>query len=273
MAITQDSTGGGSTGSICSITPSDQAGQIDNILSRLEALEKAIAELQAQNIGATQLSDIAQDAGWLYNVTYMGTPGWTQTSSGTLIPPAGVSLSSLGLLMSDGNPYQIVSMDSDGVLQFGFTPQGGTSGSSAGVKDYITLVINNQDYQTWQAGGNYFSSVSTNVGTAFTWDSQNKVSFPAGLYWSGGSATIQYVATGEYVVSYGGSIRRTSDNNLLFYNGVTDLAEKVTGSTISMLFAPGFMFYVPSASNFQMGLSAGDPTGNIQGYWTIAKLA
>ena len=119
-------------GSVCSVTPSDQAGQIDNILSRLDAIEQAIRELQSQNISATQLSDIAASAGWIYDVTYMGTPGWTQTPAGTLIPPVGTSLSTLGLLMSDGNPYQFVSVDSDGVLQFGTAPSGGSSGGGGG---------------------------------------------------------------------------------------------------------------------------------------------
>ena len=72
-------------------------------------------------------------------ITYMGTPGWTQTSYGSLIPPPGVSFSSLGFTLSDGNTYPMVVMDEDGVLQFGFTSGGTVSGASAPGNDYIIL--------------------------------------------------------------------------------------------------------------------------------------
>ena len=90
---------------ICAVSPSDMVGQVDNLLSRIEALEQAVAELQSQNVSAIQLSDLSQSGGWLYDVTYLGMPGWTQTAAGTLIPPPGVSLSSLGILPNASQLY------------------------------------------------------------------------------------------------------------------------------------------------------------------------
>lgn len=128
--------GGGSTPQICAVSPSDQAGQIDNILSRLDALENAISQLATTNVTASQLSDISQQIGWVYGVTYMGVEGWTQTAAGTLIPPAGVSLSSLGILPNDN---VLVSYDAAGNLLIGFDQ---TTGAATG-----TLPV------YWNAGG------------------------------------------------------------------------------------------------------------------------
>jgi len=98
-------TGGGTTMGVCVTSPSDQAGQIDNILTRLEELEKTVAQLASQNISANQLSDISQSVGWVYDVTYMGTEGWIQTAAGSLIPPPGVTWSSLGILPDSSQLY------------------------------------------------------------------------------------------------------------------------------------------------------------------------
>lgn len=95
MPIYTDPDGGGTPSTICAVSPSDMAGNIDNILSRLEALEQEVAELKAQNTSAIQLSDISNNVGWVYNVTYMGVEGWTQTQAGTLIPPAGFTVSQI----------------------------------------------------------------------------------------------------------------------------------------------------------------------------------
>lgn len=74
---------------ICSLSPADMAGALDNIITRLAAVENALIALLSTNIEAEQLSDISGDLGWIYNVTYLGIEGWTQTPAGTLIPPAG----------------------------------------------------------------------------------------------------------------------------------------------------------------------------------------
>ena len=86
--MAQEIIGGGSL-PVCNVTPSDMAGQVDNLISRIESLEQSVSELSAANVSANQLSDLSQDAGWITGVTFMGTEGWTQTPFGTLIPPAG----------------------------------------------------------------------------------------------------------------------------------------------------------------------------------------
>jgi len=88
-------TGGGSTTNICTTSPTDLQGQVDNLVSRVEELEKTVSQILGGNISVTQLSDISPSIGWVYDVTYMGTPGWTQTEYGSLIPPLGFTVSDI----------------------------------------------------------------------------------------------------------------------------------------------------------------------------------
>lgn len=133
MAI--DPGGGSGMGGICSITPSDLAGQVDNLLTRLAALEQTVARLSGGNVEAGQLSNISGQAGWIYGLDYLGTPGWIQTPTGnTLIPPPGVSFSNLGLTLSDGTPWSAIAVTKDdmGVFHypFGVKPDGTLFGDS-----------------------------------------------------------------------------------------------------------------------------------------------
>ena len=107
-------------GGICAISPSDLVGATGNLINRVEQLEQRIAELEAANVEANQLSDLSQQVGWVDGITYMGIEGWTQTEYGTLIPPPGFTFLGNGLTLSDGNTYSAVVMDEDGVLQYGF---------------------------------------------------------------------------------------------------------------------------------------------------------
>lgn len=73
MAITQgDNGGGGSTTNVCPIGPQDQVGSIDNILSRLTAIETILSQLLGTDITAIQLSDISQDMGTILGGTLGG---------------------------------------------------------------------------------------------------------------------------------------------------------------------------------------------------------
>jgi hypothetical protein len=119
-----------SAGGLCVIGGADESAQIQSLTERVAKLEQALQYVLGEDISASQLSDISQNAGWVTGITYMGTPGWTRTAAGTLIPPPGFSLSGSGLFsMYDfctgaQKDYQGVVMDEDGVLQFGFTPLG-----------------------------------------------------------------------------------------------------------------------------------------------------
>jgi len=74
---------------ICNVSPSDSAGTIDNLKQRVEKLENTVAQILSGNVEALQLSDIAASLGWVTDVTYLGTDGFTLTPAGTLIPPTG----------------------------------------------------------------------------------------------------------------------------------------------------------------------------------------
>src|SRR3990170_2607955 len=166
MAIVNESGGGSSTDTgVCAISPSDLVGYTGNALNRIKDLEQRVAELEAAIVQVNQLSDLSQQVGWVGNVEYMGTTGWTQTEYGTLIPPPGVSFSTLGFTLSDGNTYPFVVMDSDGVLQYGFTATGGVSGAASPVQDYISL-----NTASGSPGNNVsFGGQTASRGTALTW--------------------------------------------------------------------------------------------------------
>lgn len=74
---------------VCNVSPSDIAANVNNLLERVQKLENTVAQILSGNVEATQLSDLSSDLGWIFNVTYLGEDGWTQTPSGTLIPPTG----------------------------------------------------------------------------------------------------------------------------------------------------------------------------------------
>jgi hypothetical protein len=131
-------------GGVCWSGGADEASEIESLKERVAKLERALQYVLGQDISAGQLSDISQNAGWIYGVEYMGVEGWTKTNAGTLIPPAGFSLSGSGLFKmydfctGEQQDYQGVSVDENGVIQFGFKPTGEVCGEKV-------------DY--WDAGG------------------------------------------------------------------------------------------------------------------------
>jgi hypothetical protein len=113
---------------MCWVSPADQAGNVDNLISRVERLEELLAQLLSGNVSASQLSDITPNAGVLQNMVATSSNaagGWITDGTFT-----GVGISTLGWQMADGNTYPIVQMV-DGVLQYGFNQAGGTTGSAS----------------------------------------------------------------------------------------------------------------------------------------------
>lgn len=126
---------------VCAISPSDLVGSVGNLINVVKELQQDVAELKAQNVEVNQLSDLSQNVGWVGGIEYMGVPGWTQTEYGSLIPPPGVSLSSLGIFpptIPGGAGQQLVIYDEDGNLVFGADTVGQLSGS--GISGVNTLV-------------------------------------------------------------------------------------------------------------------------------------
>jgi hypothetical protein len=118
MTQTYEDGGGGSTSTtdtgVCSITPSDLVGYTGSALNRIKDLEQRVAELEAKIVQANQLSDLAQQVGWVGGIEYMGVGGWTQTEYGTLIPPEGWTLAGSGIIPNLGPGMQLVYTDAEG---------------------------------------------------------------------------------------------------------------------------------------------------------------
>jgi hypothetical protein len=162
-------------GGVCWSGGADEASEIESLKERVAKLERALQYVLGQDISAGQLSDISQVAGWIYDVEYMGKPGWTKTSIGTLIPPAGLSLSSLGFKMSDGNDYPLVVMDENGVLQYGFTSGGAVKGASSSTQ--IAMLY------TDDPGGFSGNGTIVNIPTQIGYDPDNLVNMVTSSAW------------------------------------------------------------------------------------------
>ena len=168
---------------VCAISPSDLVGYDGNLISEVRDLRQRVSELEAGNIEVNQLSDLSQQVGWVGGVEYLGTSGWTQTSYGTLLPPPGVSFSSLGFTLSDGNTYQLVMMDANGVLQYGFRTDGIVAGAQVTGSNYITL----------------YTETKSSFEPVFS------VQRSAGIFSSGsleGNSTVRISKTGLYLISF-----------------------------------------------------------------------
>jgi hypothetical protein len=156
---------------VCAISPSDLVGYVGNLINRVKDLEQKVAELQAGNVEVNQLSDLSQQVGWVGGITYAGVSGWTQTEYGTLIPPPGFSLVGSQFTLSDGNQYTGVSVDENGVIQFGFTATGAVTGASAPARNYVTF-----NTLTGSSGGLLdFGAISSTAGTFYTWDGADTI--------------------------------------------------------------------------------------------------
>lgn len=161
---------------MCWVSPADQAGTIDNLMSRVAKLEETIALLTGGDVSANQLADITPKAGVLTDLTAVSSNaagGWITDGSFT-----GVAISTLGWKMSDGNSYPIVQMV-DGVLQYGFKASGGVGGASSVAS-------------TGQVIG-YGASNSTTISSSW-----KQFSIPQAL--GGGSFTLP--RTGIYLICY-----------------------------------------------------------------------
>jgi hypothetical protein len=227
---------------VCAISPSDLVGYTGNALNRIKELEQRVAELEAGNVTANQLSDLAQQIGWA-SVTYLGQPGWTQTEYGTLIPPAGWSFLGAGMTLSDGNVYQGVFYDEDGVLQFGFNKTTGTvTGANVSGYNYLICQANTTVLSSgnpnlsvlYSSGSGIFTQEDIGSGTIhilqkglYRADAHSQVNLPTS---SGGFALMRV------------RIYKESDDSLILAH--EDYVGWVTGANGNQSMQSHFSFYV-----------------------------
>ena len=178
MPMEGPGTGGGTTD--CDVSPTDVLGQISNILNRLQACEAALASIFGTNVEALQLSDISNDLGWIYNVTYLGEEGWTQTPAGTLIPPPGWGgLSSI----IDGQSGTIVSSGGGRIA----LQRRSAASASADFSGIFYITVNTDmpsDDDVTYIGGDYFTPGTDPSGNA-GWECE-----VAGVYRVNGNITV-----------------------------------------------------------------------------------
>jgi hypothetical protein len=209
----------GTAASVCAISPSDTVGVLNNFLTRIEKLEEIMMQIASANVLAGQISEISQQIGWMYGIEYLGQPGWAQTSYGTLVPPPGFTLLGAGLTLSDGNTYQAVYYDENGVLQFGFTsPEsaGGTSivGAAVAGVNVATLYTNTPIVNAAVINTN--ATATINIGS----DPQNMISLPS-------STSFQVAQSGWYLLTATCSINAFGDAS---HDGLGFLSWTISGN-------------------------------------------
>ncbi len=126
-------TGGGTTGSICSISPSDNISTLGNLISRVADIEKFLSRLVGADVHADNLSELATNLGNVLNGTVMlsGSQYSPYGPGGSIPVPEGFTGSFLS-----GN---VLTIWENGVVRYEVQPsQGGVTTGGGGISDYLT---------------------------------------------------------------------------------------------------------------------------------------
>jgi len=179
---------------ICTVSPSDMAGQINNIMERLLNCEIAIAKLAGLDVTASNASDMVASLGTITNGTIIS-PTTTLSASiadwaGTVLPANfSGSVTSNGVTTTWNNGVVTFTVDNTGI-----TVGGGGGGDFASVfttsSDTITngtnqhqMTIDDTDYNTGigslasdvftlSAGGEYLVTAMVSISAdAYPWGS------------------------------------------------------------------------------------------------------
>lgn len=183
------SQGSGTTESVCTPSPSNMTGSLDNILYRLKALEDAMSQSLGINVHAGQLDEFGQQLGWV-ETTYLGQSGWYQNENGNLIPPPGMSIFGPGVSYMDiinniphgtGSSQSAVFVDSDGNILLG------SDGSS----------LFGSSVDTWNSGG-----TSTQDFARYTWLTSESRGITIGAFVNTASLTTLQMTTTQAGLYY-----------------------------------------------------------------------
>lgn len=218
-------TGGGSTTSVCSISPSDNIAVLNNYGSRLSDIERFLSRVVAADVYASNLSDLAENLGNVLNGTIMlsSTSNSPYGVGGSIPVPSGYS----GTVIS-GN---VITTWNNGVVSFevvgnplGGSGTGVTVGVSGGITDYMKLYLTDKN---WAAADTTidWTGILSQVGSSLSWT-------------SGDSDTIHVQEAGVYLVVANLEILLSSSRTeqgmgitiSCFDSGGTGLGDFFTGS-------------------------------------------
>lgn len=125
-------TGGGTTSSVCQISPSDNIAVLSNYGNRISDIERFLSRLVAADVHANNLSELADNMGNLINgavmMPYSPNDSWSGVG-GSIAVPEGFT----GTFISGG----VTTIWSDGVVTYEATPHGIVTGG--GVVSYMLL--------------------------------------------------------------------------------------------------------------------------------------
>lgn len=117
--------GGGTTTSVCRVSPSDELAVLGNIISRVADIERFLSKLVYADVHANNLSELADNMGNLINgavmMPYSPNDSWSGVG-GSIAVPEGFT----GTFISGG----VTTIWLDGVVTFEATPHGIMTGSA-----------------------------------------------------------------------------------------------------------------------------------------------
>lgn len=179
-------TGGGSTTSVCSISPSDNIAVLNNYGSRISDIERFLSRVVAADVYASNLADLAENMGNLLNGTIMlsSTSNSPYGVGGSIPVPTGYS----GTVIS-GNT---ITTWNNGVVSFEVVgnPLGGSgigvTVGAGGITDYMKVYLNDKNWAASDATIDW-TGILSQAGDALSWT-------------SGDSDTIHVQEAGVYLV-------------------------------------------------------------------------
>lgn len=136
-------TGGGSTTSVCQISPSDNIAVLSNYGNRIADIERFLSRVVAADVHANNLSELADNMGNLLNGTlmmpYSTNNSWAGVGGSVTVPDGFTGT------FTSGN---VTTIWNNGVVTFQVTPQDGVTAGMVGVEAAVFANVDAADDST-----------------------------------------------------------------------------------------------------------------------------